>query len=49
MPQEFFFGFDGDDIEMDVDEDERQKRYAETVEAHDSTLEPQLHVIKDLV
>ena len=49
MPQGFFFGFGGDDIEMDVDEDERPKRYAGTLEARDSALEPQLHSIKDLV
>lgn len=49
MARSFSFGFGGDDIEHDVNEEGTATEHAQFPENHDPVLQPQLHAMKDLV
>jgi len=49
MARLFSFGFGGDDIEQEVDEEEIATEHAQIPEHDDPVSKPQLHAMKDLV
>lgn len=49
MARSFSFGFGGDDIEQEVNEEGIAAEHAQIPEQHDPVSQPQLHAMKDLV